>query len=99
MTHKLFAYGTLNLRDVQRWLWGETKQGRVAKLDDYQLNAYDNGIYYIDKKFGETVAGKIYELTEEQLESTDRYEGKSYVKDMVNINGETVNVYIRNKGL
>lgn len=94
---KIFAYGTLNLHDTQRWLWGEAKQGTVAQLDDYELNCYASGIYYLDKKFGETVAGKIYDLTPEQLEATDGYEGKAYVKDYANINGKVVMVYVRNK--
>lgn len=95
--NKIFAYGTLNLHEIQDWLWGEQKQGKVAKLQDYQLNMYDSGIYYIQKEFGETVAGKIYELTEEQLKRTDAYEGKAYERELVNIEGELVNVYVRAK--
>lgn len=97
MINRVFAYGTLNLHDVQSYLWGEEKQGRVKQLDDYRLNCYDNGIYYIDKEFGETVAGKVYELSDEQLKATDRYEGKAYSRERVTIDGEIVNVYVRNK--
>ena len=97
MTHRVFAYGTLNLSDVQAWLWGEEKQGRVKQLDDYKLHSYPSGIYYIDKEFGETVAGKVYELTDEQLIATDRYEGSAYSRERVTIDGEIVNVYVRNK--
>ena len=97
MTHKLFAYGTLNLHDVQSWLWGEEKQGIVKQLDDYRLDCYQGGIYYIDKEFGETVAGKVYELTDKQLKSTDGYEGSAYVRESVTIDGEIVNVYVRKR--
>ena len=95
MINRVFAYGTLNLHEVQSWLWGEEKQGRVKQLDDYRLNAYESGIYYITKEFGETVAGKVYELTDEQLERTDAYEGKAYSRERVTIDGDIVNVYVR----
>lgn len=95
--NKLFCYGTLNLHDVQDWLWDEQKQGLVSKLDDYVLKQYDNGIYYIDKEFGETVAGKIYEITDKQLKKTDAYETSAYTRESVTIDGLVVNVYVRSK--
>lgn len=97
MVNLLFSYGTLNLHDIQSYLWGEEKQGRVKQLDDYRLNVYNSGIYYIDKEFGETVAGKVYELTDEQLERTDQYEGSAYTREKVTIDGDIVNVYVRRK--
>lgn len=97
MTNRVFAYGTLNLSNVQTWLWGEEKQGRVRQLDDYKLHSYPSGIYYIDKEFGETVAGKVYELTDEQLKATDRYEGSAYIRERVAMDGGIVNVYVRSK--
>lgn len=96
---KLFSYGTLQLADVQRALWGEAKRGRVARLIDYQLGSYPSNILYIEKKFGESVAGKIYELTEEQMEVTDAYEGKAYTRETVNIDGEVINVYVKNESI
>lgn len=95
MVNRVFSYGTLNLHDVQNWLWGEEKNGKVKQLNDYRLNTYDNGIYYITKEFGETVAGKVYEITDEQLERTDSYEGKAYTREKVTIDGDIVNVYVR----
>ena len=97
MTNRVFAYGTLNLSDVQTWLWGEEKQGKVKQLDDYKLHSYPSGIYYITKEFGDTVAGKVYELTDEQLKATDGYEGNAYTRERVTIDGEIVNVYVRAK--
>lgn len=97
MKHKLFSYGTLNLHDVQSWLWSEEKQGRATVLNDYRLDAYESGIYYIEKEFGETVAGKVYEITDEQLKRTDAYEGNAYSRENVTIDGEIVNVYVRNR--
>ena len=97
MISRVFAYGTLNLSDVQTLLWGEEKQGRVKQLDDFKLHSYPSGIYYIDKEFGETVAGKVYELTDKQLKATDSYEGNAYTRERVTIDGEIVNVYVRTK--
>ena len=95
--NRIFAYGTLNLHDIQQWLWNEQKSGSVARLDDFELNVYPSGIYYIEKRFGETVAGKIYELTPEQMKRTDAYEGKAYTREIVNIEGQLVNVYVRTR--
>jgi hypothetical protein len=39
---------------------------------------YSNFIFYIERKLGERVSGKVYELTPEQLEATDRYETDAY---------------------
>lgn len=97
MVNRIFAYGTLNLHEVQDWLWGEEKTGRVKQLDDYRLNSYPSGIYYIEKEFGETVAGKVYEIDDEQLKRTDAYEGAAYTREQVTIDGELVNVYVRSK--
>jgi len=92
---KIFSYGTLNLHEVQDWLWNEEKQGRVKQLNDYRLNTYPSGIYYITKEFGETVAGKVYEISDDQLKRTDAYEGNAYEREVVTIDGELVNVYIQ----
>lgn len=92
---KIFAYGTLNLAQTQWGLWGETKQGKVAKLNDYRLRMYPSCIFYIEKEFGETVAGKIYDLNSEQLNATDEYEGDAYERKLVKIDKENVYVYVK----
>ena len=78
----------------------KTAQEAIDAVRDYGGNCgvwYSEGIYYIDKEFGETVAGKVYELTDEQLKATDSYEGKAYTREKVTIDGEIVNVYVRAK--
>lgn len=97
VVHKIFSYGTLNLHDVQRYLWGEAKNGVVRALHDFELDSYDNNIFFIKKKFGESVAGKVYDLNEEQLARTDTYEGSAYTREKVTIDGELVNVYVQVK--
>lgn len=95
--NKLFAYGTLNIHSVQRWLWGEQKEGKVAGLIDYELDRYSNNILFINRKVGESVAGKVYELTDEQLDATDSYEGEMYTRQQVTIAEQQVYVYVQNK--
>ena len=97
MSNLLFSYGTLNLEEVQRYLWGEAKRGRVKQLNDYRLNSYNNNIMFITKEFGETVAGKVYQLTPEQMERTDRYEGDAYERKLVRIDDESVYIYVQTK--
>ena len=94
---KVFAYGTLNLHDVQMAIWGESMSGHPAFLLDYELRSYGSNIFYIVKKFGETVSGKIYELTKEQLDATDAYEGGAYERVQVKIGDSLVQTYIQNK--
>lgn len=91
----LFAYGTLNIHDVQRSLWGEAKSGKPFVLDDYELKMYENNIFYIERKLGERVSGKLYELTDEQMEVTDWYEGKAYDKTTIRQNDDVVLTYVK----
>lgn len=95
-TTNIFCYGTLNIGEVQDALWGERKTGEVAELKDYQLRMYTNNIFFLRKKFGETVAGKVYSLTPEQLEATNKYEGRAYKLAYENIDGKLVGVYVYN---
>ena len=93
---KIFCYGTLNLHEIQMYLWGETKQGAVAQLSNYELKGFSNNIFYVEKNFGETVAGKVYDLNDEQLKATDRYETSAYKREKVQIGGVEVEVYAMN---
>lgn len=92
---KLFCYGTLNVHHIQRELWGEAKEGSIVTLDGYELKLYPQGYFYIVKKPGERVVGKVYELTPEQIERTDRYEGSGYERKKVyRVGQETLETYI-----
>jgi len=95
----VFCYGTLNLHPVQQHLWGEAMSGVVTTLPDYELHSYDSNIFYVVKKFGETVAGKVYALTDEQLQATDRYEGAWYKREQIKVGDKIVYVYVQNKEL
>lgn len=69
----------MNVHDIQRGLWGEAKSGAPKVLNHYELMLWPNSaIFYIRRNVGERVSGKIYELTDEQLEATDHYETDAY---------------------
>jgi gamma-glutamylcyclotransferase (GGCT)/AIG2-like uncharacterized protein YtfP len=97
---KLFCYGTLNVHAVQRELWGEAKEGLPSSILDYELKMWpETTVFYVERKPGERVAGKVYELTEEQLAATDSYETSAYMRVRLPVRqGETsaTEVYVRN---
>lgn len=95
----LFAYGTLNVHEVQRAIWGEAKEGVFGRLVDYELKLWPNSaIFYVEKKMGEYVPGKMYTLTQEQLEATDKFEGNKYLRRFVfkdKLDEESFWVYVK----
>lgn len=94
---KLFVYDMLNTHHVQRTIWGEAKTGAPFILDNYELKAYANGTFYIEKKIGERVSGKLYELNEDQLKDTDWYETESYERKSATQNVISFEFYIKVK--
>lgn len=95
---RLFAYGLLNVHEIQRELWGEAKEGACGRIYDYELKLWPKTqIFYAEPKPGESIAGKVYELTDEQLERTDKFESDAYKRVALKRTGEAdVQVYIRN---
>lgn len=98
-TVALFCYGTLNIHDVQRRLWGESKSGKPFVLNDHELKMYDNNIFYVVRKMGEQVSGKVYNLSKEQIEATDWYEGGAYERAVIMQDKEAISTYIQAKGI
>lgn len=95
---KLFCYGTLNLHRVQQYLWGESMQGKPITLYNFELKAWQSSnIFYIERKPGETVVGKVYELDSKQLSATDDYEGEMYERITIkgDVVSEDIDVYIK----
>lgn len=97
-TTTLFCYGTLNIHEVQRVVWGEAMEGVTGILPDYELKLWaGSSIMYVDKKIGEQVVGKAYELTKEQLEATDKFETDMYKRERIFPTGKSpFEVYVRN---
>lgn len=97
--HRIFCYGTLNVHEIQRQLWGEAKQGQTAHVRNYELKMWPSStIFYIEKKVGESVPGKVYTLNDEQLKATDAYETAAYKRVRVSEPGDPlVEAYVINK--
>lgn len=95
----LFCYGTLNVHDIQREIWGEAMEGVTGVLNDYELKRWaGSAILYVERRVGERVVGKAYDLTKEQLEATDAFETDMYTRETIRIAGkEPFDVYVRNK--
>jgi len=81
-----FAYGSnLFLEQMQKRIGGEPKVIGAACLENHRLGftilskTWKGGVADIVPEAGSKVWGAIYELTEEQLEKIDHYEG--YRKD------------------
>ena len=81
-----FAYGSnLFLEQMQKRIGGEPKMIGAACLENHRLGftilskTWKGGVADIVPEAGSMVWGAIYELTEEQLEKIDHYEG--YKKD------------------
>jgi gamma-glutamylcyclotransferase (GGCT)/AIG2-like uncharacterized protein YtfP len=84
---KLFAYGTLQDKDIQEDLFGRILEGIPETLVGYELNEIQ-----IEEEFGlvqypvivetnnsnDTINGILYEVTMKELQQTDLYEGKHY---------------------
>ena len=81
---KLFAYGTLQDKDVQENLFGRILQGTSETLIGYELNEIQ-----IEEEFGiehypiimetnnsnDTISGILYEVSMRELHQADLYEG------------------------
>jgi gamma-glutamylcyclotransferase (GGCT)/AIG2-like uncharacterized protein YtfP len=84
---KLFAYGTLQEKDVQEDLFGRILEGTPETLIGYELNEIQ-----IEEEFGivhypiimetndsnDTISGIVYEVSVSELHQADLYEGKHY---------------------
>lgn len=93
---KLFCYGTLNVDAIQHAVWGETKHGAPATLNDYRLGFNEHGYFEISKEYGECTVGKVYDLTKEQADKTDVYENNLYdLKRVTKFDNEAVYAYVR----
>ncbi len=70
----LFAYGTLCNQNVQILMFGRTLKSRSYVLEGYTLCRCDDGFYTVKEKAGSRVAGKILDVTDEDLLIADEWE-------------------------
>jgi gamma-glutamylcyclotransferase (GGCT)/AIG2-like uncharacterized protein YtfP len=93
----LFAYGTLLDKNIQVRVFGHEVQGHPDQLADYRrvIRNFVCGSYPdIIFESGSLVSGMILELTDNELEQCDRYEGDEYERVSVVLkNGSKAFVY------
>jgi gamma-glutamylcyclotransferase (GGCT)/AIG2-like uncharacterized protein YtfP len=95
----LFTYGSLQDEVIQKHLFGRTLKGWPDAIKGFVLSeqsAY--GKYPVVKKtFDQTqsISGMVYELTEQELEEADVYEGDAYQRIKADLNsGKQAWLYI-----
>ncbi len=91
--HKLFAYGTLREPATQQKLLGRTLgDGQPDTLRGYRL-ARLTGIHFVysilQPHAGSTVEGVLFEVTQDELEQLDDYEGEAYQRVSVTLVSKT----------
>ncbi|HEX6334008.1 MAG TPA: gamma-glutamylcyclotransferase family protein [Flavisolibacter sp.] len=93
----LFSYGTLQHEDVQLKLFGRKLQGTPDILPDHVVMPVD----ITDEAFlaaggnrnqmiavrtpGKYIAGTVFEVSEEELKTADRYEPSNYKRFLVSL--------------
>ncbi|MES2137727.1 MAG: gamma-glutamylcyclotransferase family protein [Pseudomonadota bacterium] len=105
----LFCYGTLQQPEVQRANYGRLLEGKADVLAGYRLtllNITDPQVVGISGKAVHTIAratddpadripGTVFELTEQELVATDRYEVDAYARIAVTLeSGRRAFVYV-----
>jgi gamma-glutamylcyclotransferase (GGCT)/AIG2-like uncharacterized protein YtfP len=86
----LFAYGTLQREDIQMDLFQKTLEGIPDRLTGYAKTAINlaagDGRYtqypviYPTGDLNDVVEGMRYQVTEDELQQIDEYEGESYAR-------------------
>ncbi len=109
---KLFSYGTLQLPQVQKTLFGRELVGHKDLLRKYRLSDIEitdpevlalsgqrhHPILEYTGDPQDSVAGSLLELTEEEVLQADSYEVAAYRRDrLVFASGETAYAYLKNE--
>ena len=108
MALRLFSYGTLQLPEVQRALFGRLLDGRADTLVGYRLAPLvisDPGVVATSglavhaiarrsRDLAHRIAGIVFEITPAELAEADRYETDAYARVEVALaSGATAFVY------
>ena len=108
-TVRLFAYGTLQQREVQLATYGRELIGTPDALAGYRLEPLQitdpqvvrlsgKAVHRIARATGDPadrIPGTLFELSEAELASTDRYEGDPYQRAEVTLeSGVRAFVYV-----
>ena len=106
---RLFSYGTLQLEEVQRALFGRLLDGRPDALVGYRLAPLTISdpdvvatsglaVHTIARRSGnpeDRIKGVVFEITRDELAHADRYETDAYARiDAVLASGDRAYVYV-----
>lgn len=111
-SHLLFSYGTLQLESVQMANYGRLLKGSKDKLAGYKIerlkitdatvlaksNADDHPIAVKSNDIKDVIEGMIFEITEQELQETDKYEVSDYQRVLETFeSGRKAWIYIAKK--
>lgn len=94
MHHFLFSYGTLQLDQVQLENYGRKLKGNKDLLKGYRIEDLEIADSEVIRKSGkhihpvavhsrnenDIIEGMIFEITEDELQATDKYEVSDYMR-------------------
>lgn len=98
----LFVYGTLREAHIQERLIGRTIEGQSDELRGYRRDwtLFPPYPVALPSQPEEHIRGVVLELTPEELEVMDVYEGNGYIRIKVNLlSGREVWVYVGNPAI
>lgn len=81
MMESLFTYGTLQDPDVQTRVFGRVVAGMPDTLPDFRRSTIniDGSVYFIAvADIGQAIDGQVIEVTANELQKIDIYEGPEY---------------------
>lgn len=95
----LFAYGSLKDKEVQENVFGRVLEGTPDKLIGYTKK-----VIHIEEEFGltpypiitetqnpeDSIIGILYQLTEQELQQSDTYEGIHYKRIQVELHSNEI---------
>lgn len=109
--HHLFSYGTLQLEKVQIETYGRLLTGSTDKLENYKLDKLRITDKDVLEKSGKEfhpialktnnsedfIEGTVFEITEEELIETDKYEVSDYIRVLETfVSGKKAWIYVAN---
>src|ERR1043165_1335019 len=95
-TESLFAYGTLQLEEVQLATFGHKLEGRRDALVGYRLVTREHRNLQFTGTASDRVEGIVFALTAKELEQSDAYEPEGYERERLQLaSGATAWVYLR----
>lgn len=101
-THYVFAYGTLQEKEVQLGVFARSLVGFKDELSQYRISDIKVADLYPTLNFTgrdeDTITGQVYTLSPQELQKADVYEGEAYERIQVKLgSGKNAWVYIAKK--